>query len=355
MQSLNKIKMIFLFLGLGSVMLFSADIVQKKFDIETGMILYSISGGGKLTEDVNLTIKGKGKLRFKDWGVVALIEEDLEELTSGAINNIDKVQRCKKLEDDRQLDVDFDNEKIQERKMLQDNSQKYITKDLVKKGQEEIAGHTCDIWEGYGVRKCIYKGIPLLVEHYLLGVYYQKKATHITFNIDATESACTIPNYPVEKFALFKTNIKTKTAKLPQELSKILELISKDMNKEMTNSKISEDNMTPEQKRIWLDKIGQNIFEKQKEFLPEFLLSMKKSRVCLQQADNWIQANICVEDVTQLKRELSKDKQNNIELWKGKEKTKVLDQLDENIFLLESKMKCVRGSQNITDLSTCMK
>jgi len=345
----------FLFFGLGSVMLFSAGTAEKKFDIETGMILYSISGGGKLTEDVNLTIKGKGKLRFKDWGVVALIEEDLEEITSGAINNIDKVQRCKKLEDDRQLDVDFDNKKIQERKMPQDNFQKYITKDLIKKGKEEIAGHTCDIWEGYGVRKCIYKGIPLLVEHYLLGVYYQKKATHVTFNIDATESACTIPNYPVEKFALFKTNIKTKTAKLPQELSKILEFVSKDMNKEMTNSKITEDTLTPEQKRIWLDKIGQNIFEKQKEFLPEFLLSMKKSRVCLQQADNWIQANICVEDVTQLKRELSKDKQNNIELWKGKEKTKVLDQLDENIFLLESKMKCVRGTQNITDLSNCMK
>jgi len=350
-----KVKSIILFFGLGSVMLFSSQAAEKKFDIETGMILYSISGGGKITEDVNLTIKGKGKLRFKDWGVVALIEEDLEEIISGAIQNIDKVQRCKKLEDDRQLDVDFDNEKIQERKMPKGNFQKNITKDLVKKGQEEIAGHVCDIWEGYGVRKCIYKGIPLLVENYLLGVYYQKKATYITFDIDSTESACNIPNYPIKKFALFKTNMKTKTEKMPQELSRILELVSKDMNREMTNSKISEDTLTPAQKRIWLDKIGQNIFEKQKEFLPQFLLSMKKSRVCLQQADNWIQANICVEDVTQLKRELSKDKQNNIELWKGKEKTKVLDQLDENIFLLESKMKCVRGSQNITDLSNCMK
>ncbi len=350
-----KIKPFFLFLGLGSVILFSADITQKKFDIETGMILYSISGGGKLTDDVNLTIKGKGKLRFKDWGVVALIEEDLEEIISGAIHNIDKVQRCKKLEDDRQLDVDFDNEKIQERKMPQDNFQKYITKDLIKKGKEEIAGHTCDIWEGYGVRKCIYKGIPLLVEHYLLGVYYQKKATDITFNIDATESACTIPNYPVEKFALFKTNMKTKTEKMPQEFSKILELVSKNLNKEMTNSKITEETLTPEQKRIWLDKIGQNIFEKQKEFLPEFLLSMKKARVCLQQADNWIQANTCVEDVIQLKAELTKEKQYNIEQWKGKEKEKILDQLDENIFLLESQMKCIRSSQNLTDLSRCMK
>ena len=347
--------MIFLFFGLGSVMLFSNEAVEKKFDVEKGMVLYNISGGGKLTNDVNLTITGKGKLRFKDWGVVALIEEDIEEITSGAINNINKVQRCAKLEDKHRLDVDFDTKKILERKIPKGNFQTYITKDLVKKGQEEIAGHMCDIWEGYGVRKCIYKGIPLLVENYLLGVYYQKKATLVTFNIDTTASSCSIPNYPVEKFALFKTSIKTKTKKLPKELSKILEIVAEDMNKELINSKILEDNITPKQKRVWLDKIGQNIFEKQKEFLPQFLLSMKKARVCLQQADNWIQANICVEDVIQLKAELTKDKQNNIEQWKGEEKIKVLDQFDENIFLLESKMKCIRSSQNITDLSTCMK
>ena len=357
MLDLNKIIIAFIFFCLGSMSLFSSEKDHKKFDIKTGMILYSISGGGKLTEDVNLTIKGKGKLRFKDWGVVALIEEDLEEMTSGAIHNIDKVQRCKKLEDKYQFDVDFENKKIQERKMPKGNFQKNITKDLVKKGQEEIAGYTCNIWEGYGVKKCIYKGVPLLVENYILGVYYQKKATYIQFDINTStsEAKCRIPNYPVEKFALFKTNIKTKTEKLPKELSKILEIVSEEMNKELINSKISEDNMTPEQKRVWLDKIGQNIFEKQKEFLPQFLLSMKKARVCLQQADDWIQANICVEDVLQLKAELIKEKQQNIEQWKGEEKDKVLDQFDENIFLLESQMKCVRGSQNITDLSTCMK
>ncbi len=346
-------KIILLFLSFLTAL--AAGTAEKKFDIETGMVIYKISGGGKLTNDVNLTIKGKGKLRFKNWGVVALIEENYEESTSGAINNINKVQRCVKLEDKQRLDVDFDNKKILERKMPKGNFQTYITKDLVKKGQEEISGYTCDIWEGHGVRKCIYKGIPLLVENYLLGVYYQKKATQVTFNIDKNVSACSIPNYPVEKFALFKTSIKTKTKKLPKELSKILESVSEEMNKKLINSKIAEDSLTLKQKRVWLDKVGQNIFEKQKEFLPQFLLSMKKARVCLQQADNWIQANVCVENVIQLKAELTEDKQNNIELWKGKEKIKVLDQFDENIFLLESKMKCIRASQNITDLSNCMK
>ena len=236
------------------------------------------------------------------------------------------------------------------------NFQEIITKDLVKTGQEEILGYTCDIWERVGVRKCIYKGIPLLVEHYLLGTYYRKKASSIIFDIDTSSASnCSIPNYPIQKFALFKTHSKTKGKKPPREFSKILISVGKEMQKQLSVEKIEEDNFTPEQKRMWLDKIGQNVFEKEKLFLPEFLLSMKKARVCLAQADDWIQANVCVEDVVQLKAKLTKDRENNIEQWKGEEKDKVLNDFDENISLLESRMKCIRGSQNITDLSSCMK
>jgi len=290
MSHLNKIAIIFLLLFLGSMTLLSAQTGQKKFDVQSGMILYTISGGGKLTEDVNLTIQGKGKLCFKDWGVVALMEENFEEITSGALQNIETIQRCEKLEDRLRYEVDFKTKKIFKRKMPKGNFQEYITKNLVKTGQEEIAGYTCDIWEGVGV-----------------------------------------------------------------EFSKILMSIGKDMQKQFSVSEIEEDNFTPEQKRVWLDKIGQNIFEKQKLFLPQFLLSMKKARVCLAQADNWIEANSCVENVIQLKAQLTKDRENNIEQWKGKEKDKVLDDFDENISLLESRMQCIRGAQNITDLSSCMK
>jgi len=333
----------------------SAQTDQKKFDVESGMIIYTISGGGKLTEDVNLTIEGKGKLHFKNWGVVALIEENFDEVISGALQNIETIQRCEKLEEKQRFDVDFKTKKIFERKMPKGNFQETITKDLVKTGQEEIAGYTCDIWEGVGVRKCIYKGIPLLVEHYLLGTYYRKKASNVTLDIDTSAANYSMPNYPIQKFALFKTHSKTKSKKLPQEFSKILISVSKDMQKQFSVAEIEEDNFTSEQKRAWLDKISQNIFEKQKLFLPQFLLSMKNTRICLQQADNWIEANACVEDAVQLKAQLTKDRENNIELWKGEEKEKILNDFDENISLLESRMKCIRSTQNITDLSSCMK
>jgi hypothetical protein len=239
--------------------------------------------------------------------------------------------------------------------MPKGNFKEYLTKDLVKTGQEEIAGVTCDMWEGVGVRKCIYKGIPLLVEHYLLGTYYRKKASSVIFDIDTKAANCSIPNYPIQKFALFKTHSKTKSKKSPEEFSKTLISVGKDMQKQLSVDKIKEDNFTPEQKRVWLDKISQNIFEKEKLFLPQFLLSMKKTRVCLTQAENWIEANTCVEDVVQLKAQLTKDRENNIEQWKGDEKESVLNDFDEHIALLESRMRCIRGSQNMTDLSTCMK
>ncbi len=355
MSYMNKITVTFILLCIGSMTVLSAKANQKIFDIRSGMILYTVSGGGQLTQDVNLTIRGKGKLRFKDWGVVALIEEDFDEIISGALQNIETVQRCEKLEGKQRFDVDFKTKKIYERKMLKGNFQETITKDLVKTGQEKIAGYTCDIWEGVGVRKCIYKGIPLLVEHYLLGNYYRKKASNVKFDIDTATANCSIPNFPIQKFALFKIHSKTKSKKSPQEFSEILISVGKELQKQHSVETIEEDNFTPEQKRVWLDKIGQNIFEKEKVFLPQFLLSMKKARVCLAQACNWIEANVCVEDVVQLKAKLTEDKANNIEQWKGEEKERVLNDFDENIALLESRMKCIRGSKNITDLSNCMK
>jgi len=351
----NKITVFFLFYILGNMTFLFAQPNHKKYDIKSGMIFYTISGGGQLTQEVNLTIKGKGKLRFKDWGEVELIEEEIEEITSGALKNIEIINKCEKLQKKQQLDVDFKAKKILERSLPQGNVAKNITMNMVKQGQEVVAGQTCDIWEGYGVRTCIYKGIPLLMENYLLGVYYQKKASYITFDINTSSSNCSIPDYPIEKFAFFKTNIKTKSKKLPKEFSKVLMSVAKDMHRQVEDNKISEEDLTLQQKRIWLDKIGQNIFEKQKKLLPKMLLSMKKARECLERAENWITANECLVNVIHIKSQFTKNKDSNIESWKDDKKVKYLNTFDENIALLESKMKCIRAAKNITDLSTCMK
>jgi len=336
-------------------MLFAASLGAKKFDVETGMVLFKISGGGQLTDDVNITVKGEGKLRFRDWGVEALVEEDYVEVTSGVLSNVHKVQICEKFEDKQRFDVDFDAEKILERPMPKGNFKEYYLKGLEKTGQETIAGYTCDMWEAEGIRKCLYKGIPLLIEHYLLGVYYQKKAVDVELNIKPSPSKCTLPNFPVEKFALFKTNIKTKSLKLPKELSQIILSVLKELNKHLKMNHQSMDDLNAQEKQAVLDKLGQNLFQKSKAFLPEFLETMKEARACLQQADSAPEANNCIADVIMLKKRISEDADNHIESWDDASREKILDDFDENIATLTSKMKCIRASKNLSDLSSCMK
>ena len=44
-----------------SVSLLQAEGMGKPFDVESGMIIYEIRGGGQLTPETNLSIKGKAK------------------------------------------------------------------------------------------------------------------------------------------------------------------------------------------------------------------------------------------------------------------------------------------------------
>jgi hypothetical protein len=62
-----------------------------------------------------------------------------------------------------------------------------------------------------------------------------------------------------------------------------------------------------------------------------------------------------LEDVARIKSHFTKDKDSNIESWKEGDQDHILDDFDENIALLKSKMPCIRSAKNISDLSACMK
>ncbi|MEA1952806.1 MAG: hypothetical protein U9O24_00250 [Campylobacterota bacterium] len=328
----------------------------KKYSVASGMITYTIDGGGILTEDVNLTINGKSKIRFKDWGMVELIEDEVEEITSGALNNIENINICIKRENNREFDVDFKNKKILERAVSKSRLTRKLTEGLVYSGQKmSIAGYRCNVWEGEGIKICIYEGLPLLVEHKMLEMYYQKKATTVKLDIKDNDEACTIPNFPLQKFSLFKTNIKLKNIQDTEGFSKVIDKISSKMHIYLKDKNISEENLTKKQKNVWLEKIGYSTYTKQKALLPKMLLGMQKTRECLAQAQNWIDANECLESMVDLKRQFTKDKERNIASWKERDRGKVLDVLDDKIINLKSKMPCIRSSKNLTDLSSCMK
>ncbi|WP_148154681.1 hypothetical protein [Sulfurovum sp. NBC37-1] len=334
---------------LSATLLFGLEAEQTQtFKLQSGLVVYSINGGGILTPDLNLTIRGEGELRFKEWGKTALLEEKIEERTFGTLQDIEKFNKCIKHDKTQQYDVNYENMVILERPIPKGKELRNITDGMFQHGEKVVAGKTCEVWAKEGVRICLYKGIPLLVEKELFGIYYTKKALFVNENIDVDTQKCSIPDFPVQKIALFKTSIQQKQG--PAEVSQLLG----EMLNEITLQKNAK---VKKMKKTYLNRLGKHIFEKQKILLPELLESMKLARECLYGADDKLEANDCIKEINIFKAKMVKENEDekSIEIWDAKEKNKILDEFDENISILESRMKCIRAAKNITDLSRCMR
>ena len=341
-------------LFIGGVTLLQAEVVTHPFEVESGMVLYQISGGTQLTPETNLSIKGKAKLRFKDWGEVKLEEESGVVLTMGAIKNKQHVKRLEKHTKDTVITADYENEQLLERKKSsQDINGQDETASLTKTGEETVAGVLCDVWEGPGIKKCIYKNIVLKSESNILDVLYVKEATQVMFDINTSNEACSIPDFPVQEFALFKDNIKTKNAYKAENLCKILKEAAfgvSDMNANYSSSDIRDEERTK-----FINHISKDIFENQKELLPQLLQSLKETRACLQIGEDPFSANQCIEDFNRMKAQLGTDEDDYMILWDEKRKNILLDEIEDELINLQSRISCVNRAKNITDLSSCMK
>ena len=329
----------------------AAPMQEKLYEVPKAMVIYKISGGGALNEDVNLTLDGNGKLRFKEWGGVELVERNITERTTGALHYVGHKEICEKRQQSQILDVDFKNRKIRERPLPKGKEAVNRTAGLVRSGQQMVANIVCTMWEGKGVKKCLYKGIPLFTEYSALGLYYREEAVEVAFDINiSNEADCSMPKYPVEKFALYTTNFKTKSKKTPKIFpERLREVITV-----LKGKSIDEESLQERQKRALLNKLGEPIFEDQKKLLPKFLQTMKKTRACLVQAETTDAANSCLNELVKIKSYFTGNTQNRIDDWE-EEREKVLDAFDENIISLQSKMKCIRGAKRMDDLSVCMK
>lgn len=354
MRLYDYIKTVVLSVCLGSVTLLYAEVKTHPFAVEKGMIIYEISGGGQLTPETSLTIQGSAKLRFKEWGEVKIQEEEGLLLTTGAIKHKQYVKRLEKHTQDTIVTADYKNEKLLERKKdATDHSIHNETDSLVQTGQERVAGVICDVWEGPGIKKCIYKNIVLKSESTLYGIIYKRVATKAVFDIETSDEKCKMPDYQVQEFALFKDNIKTKNIHKSENFCKIL----KDKIYDIHEHNISDglDGGTEDDRKNFINHIAKDIYKKQKKLLPKLLKSMKKSRECLQTAEDPLMANQCMEPFSQMKAKLGREEDDTIILWDEERKHRLLDTLEDEVIYLQSRMPCVKRAKNITDLSSCMK
>ena len=262
MHQFFKTRMAMLLLCAGTLSLSAMDTTAKEFQLKSGNVVYSIHGGGVLAPDLNLTIVGEGRLRFRDWGKVVLLEEETEESTSGAFKSSEKFAKCIKRDKAEQYDVDYDQEIILERPIPKGKEIANITEGMLPHGEDVIAGKKCEMWAKEGIRICLYKGIPLLVEKELFGIHFEKKALFVNENVDVDTEQCSIPDFPVQKIALFKTSIKQKKGpeEISQHLSHLLDEIALKKNRRLKKMK-----------EAYLNRLGEHIFERQKTLLPKCL------------------------------------------------------------------------------------
>ena len=338
----------------GGVTLLQAEGMGKPFDVESGMIIYQIKGGGQLTPETNLSIKGKAKLRFKEWGEVKLEEESGVVQTKGAIKHKQHVRRLEKQTKDTVITADYENEQLLERQTATTERTGHDeTAWLTQKGQESVAGILCDVREGPGVKKCIYKNIVLKLESHVLDVSYVKEATQVLFDINTSTDECQVPDYPVHEFALFKDDIKTKNVYRVENFCKVLKDIAVDISED--NQTYISTNIDDDERKKFINHIARDIYERQKELLPALLQSLKETRACLQTGEDPFTANLCIESFNRMKDQLGTKEDAYIILWDEKRKNRLLDKIEEELIDLESRMPCVKRAKNITDLSNCMK
>jgi hypothetical protein len=351
---INQCKTILFLTCVGSLTLLPANVISHHFEVESGMVIYEISGGTQLTPETNLSIKGNAKLRFKEWGDIRLEEENGMVLTTGAIKHKQYVKRLEKQTKDTVITADYKNEQLLERKKGPGNENDLDeTEGLIKKGEENVAGVICDVWEGPGVKKCIYKGIVLKSESHVFDVSYVKVATEVLFDINDSEEECAVPDYPKQEFALFKDKIKTKNKYKVDNFCKVL----KDAADDMQDSNLSyhTNNIADEKRQKFINRISKDIYKRQKELLPALLLSMRKMRECLQTGEDPFTANQCIENFSRMKVQLGTEEDDYIILWDEKRKNAMLDKIEDELIELQSRIPCVNRSKNITDLSACMK
>ncbi len=184
----------------------------KRYYIESGIIVYTTSISGTY-----ISGSGTSQLYFKKWGALELKDE----LSSQSIITIlpngtqvitpNEVHRTSKIDNQNVYVVDYDKGYILSRKdplieyMRQNNldaleAGKEMIENLggVRYDDEDLLGYTCEVWEIWGVRQWVHKGITLKTVSNLAGISIIEEATSIQFDIAVADNNFDLPDMPLK-------------------------------------------------------------------------------------------------------------------------------------------------------------
>lgn len=317
---------------------------KKAYGIQSGEIGYEIYGGGVVSPECNLSIEGYEKFSFRAWGDERKEVMERTERLSGTLQSVEKENTLKKSTKDTLYTVDFENEYIITTNLIEGDIGQVDLSRMQMNGTMNIESYECELWED-GMRSvCLYKGIVLLDEKWYLGFVYGKRAKKINFDLNLSEETFELPDYPVKEDLLMRHMIKTtQTYKAESISEKII--------------RANGDVISPTDREYpkALSRMVEELFEKEKAYLTLLLKSMRKSRACLHMAASQSDADRCLDEISELQSRHHDESRFALRIPEDGNKQKILDDLDEKIRALKTRIPCINRAVDITDLSACMK
>jgi hypothetical protein len=315
----------------------------RLYEVEKAKVIYTISGGGLLTDELNLSIEGTEHFYMRNWGVQRLWNGEIVEKITGTLQDVHEIKQMIKFDGNQVYEVDFTRKKIIKYPAERSTFMQYDLNQMQKRGEEKIASKVCELWENGHVRVCLYKGIPLLYVKKFLGFSITKKARLILTDVKLSDADFALPPFPIQEQMLLQSGFK---------ITKIHETQS--MAKYVCSSNRKIDSRSKEGKKI-KEKYLQDLLDRQKQKLPKVLKSMEKARVCFSMADDQKSANRCIESLAQPMNHLIETDKTDIALWTENVKDTLIDKLDTHIQELKKRMPCITRAKRINYLSECMK
>lgn len=177
----------------------------KRYEIRSGIIEYTISGGGNMM-GIQTQLDGQSKTLFKEWGEVQLHEETGKSVIMGREEN---THQTTKIDHDKVYIVDYAQKSIHQydHTMLMQSEYKDLAKNAkemilsmggTKTGEETILGYICEIWETKHMKLWLHKGIMLKSQVRVMGRTHTTEATNIQFNISISDEDLKLPDFPIK-------------------------------------------------------------------------------------------------------------------------------------------------------------
>ena len=335
----------FIFLMITSVTLVAqASEEEKTYGIQAGVVEYEIYGGGVVTPECNLSIEGYEKLSFKAWGDVRIEAMERKETLFGTLYSVEREKTLKKSEKETLYTVDFQNERIITTNLLEGDIGEVDVSRMEKTGTMSVASLECELWEESNRKVCLHKGVVLFDEKRYLGFVYGKRADYVNFDLNLSEEEFALPEYPLKEDLLVRNMIKTTQTYKSETISdKIIRTKEADLN------------TTDKNYAKTFNGFFNELFEKEKNYLPLLLKAMRKTRACLHTAQSQSDTTECLNEIRALKSEFNGNGNHTDILMVVENKEKMLDELDIKIRELKVRMPCINRAANMTDLSACMK